>query len=187
MIRVNLLKDHGAHVRKPAAEPLGSRIGLALMALLILILSAMGTSWYYLGNQLRILKERCDTLRSENERLHQSRKQIDELEKLKRLRQGRIEVIEKLLDSQTGPVLLLNHLIRSMPRDATLWLTVLDQKADRVQIKGYARRCESIPDLMSNLSQSGYFRTVDLELIEVEKNAARFSLICGTRRKTPAE
>ncbi len=187
MIRVNLLKDHGADAKKPAAEPRGSRMGLALMAFFILILSGMGTSWYYLENQVRILKEQRDTLRTENERLQQSRKQIDELEELKRLRQSRIEVIEKLRDTQTGPVLILNHVIRSMPRDAALWLTVLDQKADRVQIKGYAMRGESIPDFMSNLSQSGYFTTVDLELIEVEKNAARFSLGCSTLRKTPSE
>jgi Tfp pilus assembly protein PilN len=157
------------------------------MAFFILILSGMGTSWYYLETQVRILKEQRDTLRTENERLQQSRKQIDELEELKRLRQSRIEVIEKLRDTQTGPVLILNHVIRSMPRDAALWLTVLDQKADRVQIKGYAMRCESILDFMSNLSQSGYFTTVDLELIEVEKNAARFSLGCSTLRKTPSE
>jgi len=187
MIRVNLLKDHGADVKKQAAEPRGSRMGLTLMALFILLLSGMGTSWYYLENQVKLLKERRDTLRTENERLQQSKKQIDELEKLKRLRQSRIEVIEKLRDAQTGPVLILNHVIRSMPRDAALWLTVLDQKADRVQIKGYAMRCESIPDFMSNLSQSGYFTTVDLELIEVEKNAARFSLGCSTLRKTPSE
>jgi Tfp pilus assembly protein PilN len=187
MIRVNLLKDHGADVRKPAAEPRLSRMGLALMALFILVLSGMGTSWYYLEDQVRLLKQRRDTLRTENERWQQSRKQIDELEKVKRLRQSRIEVIEKLRDGQTGPVLILNHVIRSMPRDAALWLTVLDQKADRVQIKGYALRSESIPDFMSHLSQSGYFTTVDLELIEVEKNAARFSLSCRTLRKTPSE
>jgi Tfp pilus assembly protein PilN len=187
MIRVNLLKDQGVNVRKRAAEPQGSRMGLALMILLVLILSGMGTSWYYLGNQVRLLRERRDLLRTENERVQQSRKQIDELEKLKRLRQSRIEVIEKLRDAQTGPVLILNQVIRSMPRDAALWLTLLDQEADRVRIKGYAMRSESILDFMSNLSRSGYFTTVDLELIEAEKNAARFSLICSVPRKTPSE
>jgi Tfp pilus assembly protein PilN len=187
MIRVNLLKDHGVNIRKRAAAPRASRMGLGLMVLFVLILSGMGTSWYYLGNQVRLLRERRDLLRTENERLQQSRKQIDELEKLKRLRQSRIEVIERLRDAQTGPVLILNHVIRNMPRDGTLWLTVLDQKADRVQIKGYAMRSESILDFMSNLSRSGYFTTVDLELIEVEKNAARFALICSVPRKTPSE
>jgi Tfp pilus assembly protein PilN len=187
MIRVNLLKDQGADARKPAAAPRGSCLGLALMALFILMLTALGTSWYYLENQVRLLKERRDVLRTENARLQQSRKQIDELEKQKRLRQSRVEVIEKLRDAKAHPVLLLNHVIRSMPRDAALWLTVLDQKADRVQLKGYALRAESIPDFMSNLSQSGYFTTVDLELIEEQRNAARFSLICSTLRKAPLE
>jgi Tfp pilus assembly protein PilN len=66
-------------------------------------------------------------------------------------------------------------------------LTLLDQKADRVQIKGCASRWESIPDFMSNLSQSGYFRSVDLELIEVDQTGARFSLVCIPTSRVPTE
>ena len=105
--------------------------------------------------------------------------------KLKRLRQSRLEIVEKLKEAQTGPVLLLNHVIRSCRATQSLWLTLLDHKADRVQIKGHATRRESIPDFMSNLSQSGYFPTVDLELIEVDENAARFSLVCTLPGRIP--
>src|SRR5262245_9683581 len=101
MIRVNLLKDHVADARKPEAEPRGSRMGPALIFLFILILAGMGTSWYYLENQVRTLTKRRDTLRTENDHLQRSKKRIDQLEKLNRLRQSRIEVIEKLRDTQT--------------------------------------------------------------------------------------
>ena len=186
MIKVNLLRGHQASVTKPTFVR-RSRMGLALTAVFTLILFGLGTSWYYLQKHVSLLEERRDTLRAENECLHQTRKQIAELEKVKRFRQSRLELIEKLKEAQTGPVLLLNHVIRSLPRDAVLWLTLLDHKADRVQIKGHAARRESIPDFMSNLSQSGYFRTVDLELIEVDENGARFSLVCIPPSRIPTE
>jgi Tfp pilus assembly protein PilN len=187
MIKVNLLRDQTARVRRTTIKPQVSRMGLLLVSVFTLLLAGLGTWWYYLENQVRILQERRDILRAENDRLQQLRKQISEFEKLKRLRQSRIEVIEKLRESQTGPVLLLNHVIQSIPRDSALWLTLLDQKADRIQIKGYALRGESIPDFMTNLSLSGYFKTVDLESIEDEKDTARFSLICSTLRRVPME
>ena len=187
MIKVNLLRGYQPSGGTTTPVPIRSRMGLVLMAVFVLILSGLGTSWYYLQIQVGRLKERRDTLRTEHERLQQARKQIDELEKLRHVRESRIKVIEKLKESQPGPVVLLNHVIRSLPLPAALWLTVLDQKADRVQIKGYAVQRESIPDFMSNLSRSGYFSTVDLELIEVAGNTIRFSLICGTTRTIPTE
>ena len=140
MIKVNLLRDHRASAARPTSVWRHSRMGLVLTAVFTLILFGLGTSRYYLGKQVRLLEERRDTLRAENERLHQLRKQIAELEKAKRLRQSRLETVEKLKEAQTGPVPLLNHLVRSMPQDAVLWLTLLDHKADRVQIKGHATR-----------------------------------------------
>jgi Tfp pilus assembly protein PilN len=107
---------------------------------------------------------------------------------MKQLRQSRIEVIEKLKEFQTGPVLLLNHVIHSIPANANLWLTAMDQKGDRVQIVGFAQRSEAIPDFMSSLAASGYFESVDLELIEEQKDAAKFSLLCvSTQKKISTE
>jgi Tfp pilus assembly protein PilN len=103
------------------------------------------------------------------------------------LLQGRIEVIEKLKEFQTGPVQLLNHVIQCIPRDGTLWLSILDQKGDRIQIKGSTLRNEAIPDFMTNLTTTGFFKSVDLESIEGDKEASKFSLICVTTKKLPSE
>ena len=187
MIKVNLLTGHQTSAAKPTSVWRDSRIGRALTGIFTLTLFGLGTSWYSLQKRVRVLEERRDTLRIENESLHQKRKQIAELEKATRLRQGRLDTIEKLKQAQTMPTLLLNHVTRSLPRNAVLWLTLLDHKADRVQIKGYAARRESIPDFMSNLSQSGYFRSVDLELIEVDETGARFSLVCTPTNRIPTE
>ena len=187
MIRVNLLRDQTLRVRKPVIHPTVSRMGLVLLVLLALLVAALGLWWYSVDHQIKSLAVTRDKLRVENARLTSLKKEIGEFEKLKRLRESRIDVIEKLKEHQSDPVILLNYIIRSVPREPALWLTLLDQKGERIQIVGYAERNDAIPDFMNNLSQTGFFRSVDLESIEEEKDAAKFSLTCIHTRKLPTE
>ncbi len=188
MIKVNLLRDQTDRVRKITVKQTVSGVGLLLAVVAVLAAAAMGAWWYTVRRQITDLTGERDRLRIENTRLQALRKEISEYEKAKRLRESRIEVIETLKEFQTGPVRLLNHVIHSIPRDANVWLTVLDQRGERVQITGYAHHSQSIPDFMSSLAASGYFKTVDLENIEEEKEAAKFSLVCvAAERKAPTE
>jgi hypothetical protein len=63
-----------------------------------------------------------------------------------------------------------------------------------VRITGYTVRGDTVPDFMSNLTATGFFKTVDLELYEdqqqkdsQQRHAAKFTLICVSARKTPTE
>ncbi len=187
MIKVNLLRDQTAHVRKAAltVKPEVSRTGLIVFAIMGITMLSLGTYWYYLDGQIKRFTETRNTLKVENERLQALKKEVEKFERLKKLRQARIETIEKLKDSQTGPVLLLNNVIQSVPRSA-LWLTSVDQKGDRVQVVGYAFASETIPDFMTNLSRTGFFNSVDLESMEEEKDATHFTLTCSTKNKKKA-
>lgn len=187
MIKVNLLRDQTVRVHKTTVKPTVSRMGLVLLAVFLILLGGLGAWWYSIDRQVKTLTDTRDRLRAENARLQALKKESDQYEKLKRIRQSRIEVIEKLKGYQTGPVSLLNHVIQSMPRDSSVWLTLLDQKGDRIQIVGYALRTGAVPDLMTNLAASGFFKSVDLELLESDKEASKFSLICVSARKLPAE
>ena len=187
MIKVNLLRDQALRVRKTATRPSFSMMGLVLLAVFLLLLGSLGAWWYALNREVTNLTETRNRLRAENTRLQALKKEVDRYEKLKRLRQSRIDVIEKLKENQTGPVQLLNHLIRSIPHDSSIWLTLLDQNGDRIQIVGYALRPEAVPDFLSNLAATGYFKSVDLELLESGKEASKFSLICLSARKQPTE
>ncbi len=115
------------------------------------------------------------------------RKEIEKFEKIKQQRQSRIDVIEQLKTNQTGPVLLLSKVIQSIPRDGVLWLTSLTQRAETIKIIGYTQHTEVIPDFMRNLMTCGIFQSVDLELIEAQKDASKFSLICISGKKPQAE
>ena len=103
------------------------------------------------------------------------------------MRKSRIDAIEKLKASQTGPVLLLNNIIQSIPRDGLLWLTSLTQNGENVKIVGSTQQTEILPDFISNLMTCGMFQSVDLEMIESQKEASKFSLICITGKKSEAE
>jgi Tfp pilus assembly protein PilN len=188
MIKVNLLREQTPRKSKKAmVTPTISATGLIFAAMFLVVAGCMGAWWYYLNREVNSLTETRGILQLENERLKGIKRQIDQYDKDKRLLSSRIETIEKLKEYQTGPVLLLNHVIQSIPRNSSMWLTLLDQKGDRIQIVGYTLRNESIPDFMSNLSATGFFKTVDLELIEETKEAAKFSLICVGLSKLSTE
>jgi Tfp pilus assembly protein PilN len=151
------------------------------------VAAAMGAWTFYVRQQIQTGTEKVKKLRVEEARLQELKKEIDRYEAMKKLRQSRIDVIEKLKENQTGPVLLLNSVIQSIPRDGILWLTSLTQKSDKIKIVGYTQQTDTIPDFMSNLTASGIFKSVDLESIESDKEASRFSLICTSPTKTQAE
>jgi len=187
MIKVNLLKDQTAPKHVTFAKPTVSRTGLILLAVFLLAAGGMGTWYFYVKQQITTSREQKKVLSAEDARLKELKKQIDRFEKLKKQRLNRIQVIERLQENQKGPVLLLNHIIRSMPQDGFMWLTNLTQKDDRVKIVGYTERTETIPDFMSNLAASGIFQTVDLELIESKADASKFALLCTSIKSHEAE
>jgi type IV pilus assembly protein PilN len=187
MIKVNLLKDHATRGRKSFAAPKSSRVGLIILAMGVLVAGVMGAWTYYINQQIQTGTERRETLRREEARLQALKMEIAQFEKLKQSRQSRIDVIEQLKANQTGPVLLLNKVLQSIPRDGALWLSSMTQKADSIKIIGFTQHPEVIPDFMSNLMKCGIFQSVDLELIESQKDASKFSLICISGKKPQAE
>jgi type IV pilus assembly protein PilN len=187
MIKVNLLKDQTTRVRKNFSKPKVSRVGLIFLAIAILAAGVMGSWTYYVHQQIQAGTERRENLRREEARLQALKMEIAQFEKLKQLRQSRIDVIEKLKANQTGPVLLLNKVLQSIPRDGSLWLTALTQKTDTIKIVGYTQHTEVLPDFISNLMTCGIFQSVDLETIESQKDASKFSLVCISGKKPQAE
>jgi len=187
MIKVNLLRDQTVRVRKTFKGPTISPTGLIFFSIFLITCASMGTWCYYVKQQVKTGTEKRTRLRMEEARLQSLQKEIDKFEKLKRMRQSRIDVIEKLKENQTGPVLLLNTIIQSIPQDGTMWLTNLTQKDDQIKLVGFTQNTDVIPDFMSNLAATGYFKAVDLEQIESQKDASKFSLTCTSQKKPQVE
>jgi len=180
MIKINLIKARGTRTRKINLTPSVSSIGLVYAVVLVLALGSLFGYGWMIHRQVSSLTEKQTELKAEDAKLQEKRKKLTELENLKKTQQDRIAVIEKLKEAQTGPVLLMNHIIKSIPPNSQMWLSSLDQKGERVNIKGFAARSQVLPDFMVNLSAGALFKSVELELIQEEKDAAKFSLICLT-------
>jgi Tfp pilus assembly protein PilN len=187
MIKVNLLKDHTARTRKTFVKPTVSRMGLVFLAIFVVAAGAMAAWTYYVQQQIATGTAKRTELRAADARLNVLKKEIEKYDQLKQLRLNRIRVIERLKENQGGPVLLLNTVIRSIPLNADLWLTSLEQKSEGVKIIGHTLQAEVVPDLMNNLTASGIFESVDLELIERKDDTTRFSLLCTSIKKPQAE
>jgi Tfp pilus assembly protein PilN len=191
VIKVNLLREQAPRAKKAVAAvtPTVSRSGLVFVAIFVVLAGALGGAWYYYRHQIQVLTAQRNRLRIENARVQQWKKDIGEFEKLKQLLEKRVAVIEELKQSQTGPVRLLNTIIQSTPKDDSVWLTLLDQKPDRVQITGFILRNESLPDFMNNLMASGYFTSVDLDLFEAakDKSSSKFVLTCKSPQRRTTE
>jgi len=190
MIKVNLIQDQ-AGKKKPTVTsrtlPTFSRTGFLMVAAAVVLAGGLGSWWYAVTQDVRHLSAERERLRAENLRIQALKRQIAEFEKLKKLQESRIQVIEKLKDAQTGPVQLLNNVIQCIPRDSGIWLSTLEQKGDRVSIIGHTRQAEFIPDFMTNLSGTRFFKSVDLDLIQDDTSGSRFSLLCMTSRSTVRE
>ncbi len=184
MIKVNLLKDQTVRTRKVMAPSSASPSIWWMLAVMLVVVAGLVATWYYLNRQVVELTGKRNELQVESTRLQELRNQIDEFEKMKAERQSRIDLIEQLKANQTGPVLLMNHIIRCIPTSASFWLTALDQKGDQVRITGFTVRGEAVPDFMSNLVATGFFKSIDLELYEdQQKDAAKFILLCVSERR----
>lgn len=189
MIKVNLLRDQSTKkvTRGRGIFPGLSRVGFLIAAAFVVVIAGCGGWWYWVARETAQLTQTRERLRIENARLQALKQQIVEFEKLKKLQESRIKVIEGLKEAQTGPVQLLNHVIQSIPRDSGIWLTTMDQKGDRINIVGYTRRAEFIPDFMTNLSATKFFKSVDLDIIVDDKEGSKFSLVCMSVRKASRE
>jgi Tfp pilus assembly protein PilN len=187
MIRVNLLRDRTAPKRRLLPKMTVSQMGLICGLVFLLATGGMGAWYVRLGRQVNACREKQRVLRAEDARLAGLKKEVARYERMKQLLAGRIDVIEQLKEKQKAPVLLLNHIIQSMPPNGALWLTQLAQKDDRVRIIGYTEHTEVLPDFMSNLASSGIFQTVDLELMETQKDATKFSIVCASPNRETAE
>jgi type IV pilus assembly protein PilN len=135
--------------------------------------------WYWsLKSQRAEKNQKREKLQAEVVRLQKIQDKIKDYEKQKKDLQERIDIIEKLKESQVGPVALLAKVKSSVPEQ--LWLTALSQAGGTITVEGNFLRDESLPVFIANLQNTKHFGAVDLNFYEKEKDSERgkFSLKC---------
>jgi len=185
MIKVNLLNDYSVPVEKnqpSVASPKIPLSGFAYAAAILIVAVGLGYLWITSGNAIKEANAENQHLERELKIMEDLRRQFVELERKKQERQGRVDTIEKLLLSQTGPVKLLNAIIQSIPPDHEIWLTSLEQTNTGVKVKGETRIPDVLPNFMENLKKSDIFTVVDVEQIERRNEIYNFSIVCAGKK-----
>lgn len=91
--------------------------------------------------------------------------QVEEFRKKKADVQQKLDVIQRLDKSRSGPVHVLDELVTRSPE--RLWLTSLDAAKGTVVLKGMSLDNESIAQLLTALNDSDYFERVELDETEL--------------------
>ncbi|MCD6561408.1 MAG: PilN domain-containing protein [Deltaproteobacteria bacterium] len=89
-------------------------------------------------------------------------KKIAELKKKIESTQTKLDVIKKLEKNKTGPVLLLDEISQTVPKEK-LWLQSLQEKSGILSLKGSAMDNETLSLFMKNLEKAEHIRSVDLK------------------------
>ena len=184
MIKVNLLRDYTTPVEKQPVAVVSSisRVGYAYIAAIISLIAVPGYLWISSGIAINAAAAANQRLESDMKEMESLRNQFVELNRKKQERQGRINIIEKLLESQKVPVKLLNVVIQSIPQNREIWLTSLEQTDSGVNVRGETLHPEILPDFMENLAKSGIFAGIDIEQIERRNEISNFSILCAGKQ-----
>ena len=180
MIRINLLPFRAARKKENIRRQL-MVYGLSV----VLLLSIMGYTFFYLTSTLNGLKEDEKRIQDELKTYEQTIKRIAELEKKIKEIRAKLEVIRELEKNKTGPVHLLDELALAVPKEK-LWLSSMKETKGSLTLTGTAMDNETVALFMTNLEQSDYISGVELqsaklrEIKEYKLNVSDFVLDCKT-------
>src|SRR6516225_6779113 len=190
MIRINLLE---------APKPKNKRSALPAMPTLevgdvgsprLKVLIAVGLTaafnvytWYHLDAPKKTIEQNMAKAEQQNRELADVKARYlarqHEAENYKR----RVDVIDQLRGSQTGPVNLMAMIGETVNNTEAVWLNNMKDQGASVDIEGMALSSDAVANLISNLQKTGYFRTVEIkESLQDDQikdmQAFQFTLTC---------
>lgn len=154
MIRLNLLDEKvdrsGIHLLH----------GLVLGLGLLLTAGACFLNYQGLGSQYDSLQNERGLLETKLSKLKKVTKEVEGLEKKKKLLADKLLTIANLKANKSGPVQLLDDLNLAVPERA--WLDEVRESSGSIELSGVALDNQTVSDFMDNLEASKFFRDVDL-------------------------
>ena len=75
----------------------------------------------------------------------------------------RVDVIDQLRASQSGPVNLLNTIGDTINGTEAVWLNTMKDQGASVDIEGMALSADAVASLIQNLQKTGYFKNIEIK------------------------
>jgi Tfp pilus assembly protein PilN len=180
MIKINLLgrtKLRAAKTKKISTA--SNQTLMAVMAVAVIFMS-VGIIYFWekiLVQQDEELSRQIMLAKKEKARQEGMLKENEVFEKRRKLLETRINVIESLKKSQSGPVQVLDLLSDCIQRSEGVWLKDLTQKGNLITVNGTAMGSpDAVADFITNLTGVGNFKNVNLVNLQELDSKYSFSI-----------
>ncbi|MFN8390492.1 MAG: PilN domain-containing protein [Bdellovibrionota bacterium] len=154
MIRINLLGEKIDRTGTYAAH------GLALAGTVLATLIACFVFHDSKLSDLELLTNEKTLLESQLNKLREKTKQVENLEKDKKLLSEKLTTIAKLKVKKSAPVHLLDDISSYIPQRS--WMTSVKQKTDGLEFQGVALDPQTVSSYMTQLATSKWIDTIEL-------------------------
>jgi Tfp pilus assembly protein PilN len=190
MIRINLLGSPKPKGKKNAAVDMPSfefgNLGgpLVQIAAVLLIAGALnGGYWYKLNREKTTIEAQMRLAEQKNRELADIKVKYLERQRQADAYKRRVDVIDQLRNSQTGPLNLLSMIGDTVNSTEAVWLNSLQDQGANVAIDGTALSSDAVANLISNLQKTGFFRNIEIKESYQDDNvkdmqAFQFTLTC---------
>jgi type IV pilus assembly protein PilN len=170
MIRINLLSSSKAKSKKNAAVSMPSmdfgNLGgpLIQVTAVLLIAGALNFGyWYQLDREKKSIEVQSRLAEQKNRELADIKVRYLERQKQADSYKRRVDVIDQLRTSQSGPVNLLSMIGDTVNSTEAVWLNSLQDQGASVAIDGTALSSDAVANLISNLQKTGFFRNIEIK------------------------
>ena len=189
MIRINLLeapkaKNKRSAVTMPTIEvgDLGSPMLKGVIVLGLAAALNVGY-WYRLDAQKRSIASKMSTAEQQNRELADVKARFMARQREADNYKRRVDVIDQLRASQTGPVTLMAMLGETVNNTEAVWLNNMKDQGANIDIEGTALSTDAVANLVSNLKKTGYFKNIEMkETVQDDQikdmQAFQFTLTC---------
>jgi Tfp pilus assembly protein PilN len=192
MIKINLLetakgkgkRGGGAGPSMPTME-MGDMGSPKLKVLVVIVLAGLFNLayWYRLDRESKSIAAHMTVAEQKNRELADVKARFMERQNQANAYKRRVDVIDGLRSSQTGPVNLMAMLGETVNNTEAVWLNKMDDSGNSVNLEGTALSADAVANLIANLQKTGFFRSVEIkETFQDESfkemQAFQFTLTC---------
>jgi type IV pilus assembly protein PilN len=190
MIRINLLgqaksKNKRGAPTSMAVMEVGDPGSPKMKVLVVLVLAGLLNLgyWYRLDVVKRDIAAKMQVAEQKNRELADVKARYLERQRQAENYKRRVDVIDQLRASQSGPVNLLNMIGNTVNGTEAVWLNNMKDQGSSVDIEGMALSTDAVANLMTNLQKTGFFKNIEIKETYQddtfkEMQAFQFTLTC---------
>ena len=190
MIRINLLAQSKSKNKRGAPTSMavmevGDPGSPKMKVLVVLVLAGLLNVgyWYRLDVVKRDIAAKMQVAEQKNRELADVKARYLERQRQAENYKRRVDVIDQLRASQSGPVNLLNMIGNTVNGTEAVWLNNMKDQGSSVDIEGMALSTDAVANLMTNLQKTGFFKNIEIKETYQddtfkEMQAFQFTLTC---------